>query len=742
MPFSTVTIGDTNANANDTLTITLAGGGTLADGTGFSGLTSSGGSVYTLSGSASAITSELDALIFTPVAGSPNSSATTTFALSDKSSGDPTATTNDTTSVNVSTPAVAPTITGTVGNQTLTVGSTDTPFSTVTIGDTNANANDTLTITLAGGGTLADGTSFSGLTSSGDVYTLTGSASAITSELDAVVFTPGAAGAPNTAATTAFALNDTSSGDPTATADESLSVNVLTPAVAPTITGTLANQSLTVGSTDTPFSKVTIGDANANATDTLTITLTGAGTLADGAGFSGLTSSGAGVYTLTGAASAITSELDALAFTPAAGSPGSTSTTTFTLRDISSAFGTASGFAVAPTVLAVFNGTDGSQSLGGLIEDAAGDLFGTTEVGGASNVGVVFEIAKSGSTYAAPVVLASFNKTGGWQPDGNLVLDATGDLFGATYTGGANDCGAVFEIAKTSSGYASQPSFLASFNLTDGSGPIGGLVTDSAGDLFGDTVGGGANDDGVVFEIVNTASGYASTPTVLASLVRADGYPQQNGMLLDASGDLFGTASLGGANGDGTVYEIAKTGSGYASTPMVLISFNWSDGNGPASNLIMDASGDLFGTTDAGGANGDGVVFEIAKTSSGYASTPTVLASFNGSDGYASYAGLLMDAAGDLFGTTNAGGANHDGVIFEIAKTSAGYNSTPIVLANLSYASGDLPYDALIADAAGDLLGTTANGGGVGGEGTVLELLNTSVTDADTSVNVTTPGPR
>ena len=102
-------------------------------------------------GTASAITSELDALVFTPAAGTPNASATTTFALSDKSSGYATATTNDDTSVNVSTPAVAPTITGAVANQTLTVGSTDTPFSKVTIGDLNANANDTLTITLTGG---------------------------------------------------------------------------------------------------------------------------------------------------------------------------------------------------------------------------------------------------------------------------------------------------------------------------------------------------------------------------------------------------------------------------------------------------------------------------------------------------------------------------------------------------------------------------------------------------------------
>ena len=139
----------------------------------------------------------------------------------------PIPTTNDTTSVIVSTPAVAPTITGTAANQPLTAGSTDTPFSTVTIGDANANAEDTLTITLTGAGTLADGTGFSGLTSSGEVYTLSGTASAITSELDALVFTP-EAGTPNTVAPTTFALSDTSSAYAAPTTDDTTSVNVST----------------------------------------------------------------------------------------------------------------------------------------------------------------------------------------------------------------------------------------------------------------------------------------------------------------------------------------------------------------------------------------------------------------------------------------------------------------------------------------------------------------------------------
>ena len=103
------------------------------------------------------------------------------------------------------------------------------------------------------------------------------------------------------------------------------------------------------------------------------------------------------------------------------------------------------------------------------------------------------------------------------------------------------------------------------------------------------------------------------------------------------------------------MFEIAKTGSGYASTPTTLVSFNGTNGEDPDAGLIADAAGDLFGTTVSGGANGDGTVFEIAKTGSGYASTPTTLVSFNGTNGDGPYAGLIADAAGDLFGTTADG---------------------------------------------------------------------------------------
>jgi uncharacterized repeat protein (TIGR03803 family) len=364
---------------------------------------------------------------------------------------------------------------------------------------------------------------------------------------------------------------------------------------------------------------------------------------------------------------------------------------------------------------------------GSLIADASGDLFGVTAFGGADNDGTVFEIVKTASGYAsAPTTLVSFDRSdGGADPGAGLIADANGDLFGTTSEGGVDDDGAVFEIVKTSTGYASTPTTLVSFNEDNGLFPGGSLIADADGDLFGTTSQGGANvDDGTVFEIAKTAGGYASTPTTLINFNGADGSKPNGSLIADSNGDLFGTTNSGGANNDGTVFEIVKTASGHASTPTTLVSFNGDDGS-PNGRLIADANGDLFGTTSKGGASDDGTVFEIAKTASGYASDPTTLVSFNGTNGAFPNGALIADANGDLFGTT-FGGSTNDATAFEIAKTAGGYASTPTTLFSLDDVFGFGPEGGLIADANGDLFGTTTSGGAVGG-GSVFEI--TDVTD-------------
>ena len=371
------------------------------------------------------------------------------------------------------------------------------------------------------------------------------------------------------------------------------------------------------------------------------------------------------------------------------------------------------------TTLVGFTGPHG-QFPRGLIADAAGDLFGVSEAGGAEGAGTVYEIAMTRHGYAsAPTTLVSFTGAEGVTPTGSLFADAAGDLFGATVQGGADSDGTVFEIAKTKKGYAGAPTTLVSFTgAADGAYPDGGLIADAAGDLFGTTTEGGADDDGTVFEIARTKTGYAGAPTTLVSFTGADGDTPNGGLIADAAGDLFGTTPFGGANGDGTVFEIIKTRHGYAGAPTTLFSFGGAYGASPDS-LIADAEGDLFGTTSVGGTYNDGTVFEIARTKSGYASKPTTLASFTGVDG-ADPSGLIVDAVGDLFGTTDDGGADGDGTVFEIVKTKGGYAGAPTTLVSFTAADGAIP-TGLIADAAGDLFGPTLTGG-PDGDGTVYEI--------------------
>ena len=364
---------------------------------------------------------------------------------------------------------------------------------------------------------------------------------------------------------------------------------------------------------------------------------------------------------------------------------------------------------------------NGNDPQGGVTIDAAGDLFGTTFGGGTSNDGVVFEVAHTASGYAsAPTVLINFDKTDGEQPSSGLLIDAAGDLFGTTQGGGViggeAGGGTVFEAVRESGGGYSLNT-LVTFDGNDGAAPTNaGVIADAAGNLFGTTATGPVNlGGGTVFEISKTNGSYASAPKVLVGFDGTDGGDPVAGLVADTAGDLFGTTSHGGTNLGGTVFEIQKIGAGYATTPTQLVNFVGGDPTAPAepsAGLIIDAAGDLFGTTFLGGANELGTVFEIPKTADGYGALET-LVNFDGADGSLPEATLMADAAGDLFGTTTGGGAAGGGTAFEIKKTAAGYAGTPTILVSFNNASEITPTSALVADSAGDLFGTTINGGSV-----------------------------
>jgi uncharacterized repeat protein (TIGR03803 family) len=191
----------------------------------------------------------------------------------------------------------------------------------------------------------------------------------------------------------------------------------------------------------------------------------------------------------------------------------------------------------------------------------------------------------------------------------------------------------------------------------------GGSVHRCGGKHLRTTTAGGEYRDGTVFEISNTGN-YSQFSFYYPTPDYPEGADPEAGVIGDAAGNLYGTTAGGGGYGAGTVFELVKNSGGY--TLSTLLSFNGSNGSSPKAPLIADAAGNLFGTTEDGGTNGKGTVFEFVKNSEGYTFAPLV--SFDGGNGAYPTAGLIVDAAGDLFGTTFQGGANDCGTVFEVRR--------------------------------------------------------------------------
>src|SRR5260370_1151745 len=250
------------------------------------------------------------------------------------------------------------------------------------------------------------------------------------------------------------------------------------------------------------------------------------------------------------------------------------------------------------SALASFNNANGANPTGSLIQDSAGNFLGTTQAGGANSEGTVFELAHDSSTIT---VLASFSNSTGTFPQAGLIEDSSGNLFRTTSNGGANNKGTVFELAHGSSTITA----LASFNSTNGADPVGSLIEDSSGNLFGMANTGGTSGFGTVFELAHASS----TITALASLNSSTGDFPNGSLIEDSSGNLFGVAEQGGTNNAGTVFELVQG----SNTITVLASFDNAYGTVPIGNLNADSRGNLFGTAYTGGANGFGTVFELSQ---------------------------------------------------------------------------------------------------------------------------------
>jgi len=331
----------------------------------------------------------------------------------------------------------------------------------------------------------------------------------------------------------------------------------------------------------------------------------------------------------------------------------------------------------------------------GVVRDAKGNMYGTTWIGGASGSGTVYKVSPQG---VATILYSFTGGADGANPIGALVRDASGNLYGTTNAGGANGVGAVFELSK-----GGTETVLHSFarNGIDGWGPWATLLRDKNGNLYGTAEYGGANGGGTVFEL--TPEG---TETLLYSFGAnaTDGYFPNPELVRDANGNFYGTTYAGGVNGVGTVFKLTATG-----TETVLHSFanNGLDGYQPGAGVVRDGQGNVYGTTINGGPNGQGAVFRLSAKG-----VETVLLSFNGFDGVHPYAALVRDKKGNLYGTAAGGGLDGlegYGSVFELVDGGVDENVLHIFAGGTD---GGYPYRAaLVLDSNGNLYGTTIYGG-------------------------------
>ena len=377
------------------------------------------------------------------------------------------------------------------------------------------------------------------------------------------------------------------------------------------------------------------------------------------------------------------------------------------------------------TILYAFQGgNDGAGPDGTLVMDASGAIYGTTALGGDgtcyNGCGTVFKLTPSGSAYTESILYSFQGGSDGGNPSpGGLIEDRTGALYGTTLggsTGCPPSCGTVYSLAPTDSGYVHHVLYAFKGNA-DGYGPYGGVIADSSGALYGTTAFGGAYGGGTAYKLTPTSSGYTKS-TMFSFSTSGDAEPVA-GLTLGKRGALYGTALFS------SVFELSPTSSGYALR--ILHALRNPGGSLPYAPVIAGSGGALYGTTYEGGATsrckthfGCGTVYELTRKRSGYRET---VFSFQHGDGAYPLVALLLGNDGTLYGTTSGGGLvtcpgrekkYGCGLAFKLQPAGSDFNET-VLHRFAGGTDGATPSSPLIADGSGALYGTTGGGGGSSG---------------------------
>ncbi len=403
--------------------------------------------------------------------------------------------------------------------------------------------------------------------------------------------------------------------------------------------------------------------------------------------------------------------------------------------------------ASSETVLHTFNIATAANPVTGLATDGDGNLYGTTRLGGpgacGAGCGVVFKLTKTGKGGFTYSVLHTFTGpfSDGGNPFGAPLVDSAGNVYGTTADGGAAGCGVVYRLSPMAGGEY-QETILHSFNKfvhrnKDGCNPESYLISDAAGNLYGTTNRGGGgqvngtfcdNGCGTVFKLTPGKHGKYKESVIHSfpgTKGNTDGRNPVGGLVLDGAGNLWGSTPVGGVGGIGTVFELTPNPDG-TYTESTLYSFT-GDTTGwfPNTNLVIDQAGNLYGTTVNGGLdNGAGVVFKVTPELGGGVEESIIHTfSCNGgvcNDGVTPFNGLRIDANGTLYGTVDLGGDGSGqcgtdlgcGIVYTLTPNAQGEFTETILYRFQGFADGAEPGgDSLIIDASGNIFGTTTEGG-------------------------------
>jgi uncharacterized repeat protein (TIGR03803 family) len=353
-------------------------------------------------------------------------------------------------------------------------------------------------------------------------------------------------------------------------------------------------------------------------------------------------------------------------------------------------------------------GTDGAAAYGRVIFDAAGNLYGTTAFGGTSGAGIVFELAnpEAPAGWTESILYNFSGGSDGSQPYGGLIFDSAGNLYGTTFQGGASNAGTVYELTPGKGGAWTETVLYSFAGGADGSGPQSDLNFDQAGNLFGTTTGGGSPGNGIVFQLT-PGQGGSWTETVLHRFMTNEGTSPRAAVIFDRKGSLYGTLANDGVFGAGAVFRLKPTNGG-AWTEETLYTFTGgTDGFGPLCRLIL-LRGKLYGTTVIGGGSGVGTVFELSPPANHHGAwTLNVLHTFAcGSDGCYPWAGLTMDSKCTFYGTTQFGGLPSNGGTVFALKQEGGIWFEGVVF-SFMLSNDQLAAGAVLLGKGGTLYGTT-----------------------------------